>query len=104
MALIILLTVSGCGNDADGDSTAGDSRSTAPPNSSGSDERSQDAEASSDVNQSVADPKARKALRSAIVRLLRTNTGHFEVTVPFGSDSSSRERGRYQVRPVAYEA
>jgi hypothetical protein len=103
MALIILLTVSGCGNDADRDSTAGDSRATAPPNSSASDEVSQDAEASSEGTQSVADPKARKALRSAIVRLLRANTGHFEVTVPFGSDSGSRERGQYQVRPVAYD-
>lgn len=109
--LIILITVSGCGNDADRDSTAGDSRAKATPNSSGSDEPSQDAEASSEATEeasseateSVAEPNARKTLRSAFLRLVRANTGHFEVIVPFGSEVSIQERGRYQVRPVAYD-
>lgn len=49
-----------------------------------------------------ADPRSRKALRAAFVRLARANTGHFEVTIPLGGDAMSYEQGKYQLNSAAF--
>jgi hypothetical protein len=51
-----------------------------------------------------ADPEARSSLRSAIISLLRANTGQFEVTIPFGDGVTISETGRYRIEPLAYES
>jgi hypothetical protein len=51
----------------------------------------------------VADPKARRALRSAFVTLARGNSGRYEVEIPLGDRRTIREYGSYQLRPIAFE-
>jgi len=81
----------------------GISHAATTPASSEPAEASQETDPSSEEAPSATDPQARKALRSAFVRLIQANTGRFEVRVPLGSDLFIHQSGTYQIRPAAYD-
>lgn len=81
---------------------AGGSEGTVDSDRSQSAQSSDVPSASSENSPTVADPKARKALRSAFMRLARANTGRYEVEIPFGSEAIIHEQGEYRIRPLAY--
>jgi hypothetical protein len=102
--LFLSLAVSGCGSDVDRDATPDHARATSTSTSSAPLEPSPDVNASTELSRSRTDPNARETLRSALVDLVRANTGHFVVTVSAGGGFAIQERGRYRIRPAAYEA
>jgi hypothetical protein len=82
---------------------AGGSEKTGEPDPSQSAESSRVPSANSETSESVADPEARKALRSGFIRLAQANTGRYEVEIPFGSEARIHERGEYRIRPLAFK-
>ena len=103
--VLAALTIGGCGNDGDVKGTADSASLTTPAQpSEPSAEPSSDAPDVSDTTPTVTDPRARKALKSAILGLLRANTGRYELDIPFGDGLNIRETGRYQISPLAFDS
>lgn len=49
------------------------------------------------------DPRARAAVKAAILGLLSANTARVDLEVPLGAGASIRERGSYRISPLAHD-
>ncbi len=49
------------------------------------------------------DPRARAAVKAAILGLLSANTARVDLEIPLGGDASIRERGTYRISPLAHD-